>query len=186
MLTADAFGVLPPISKLTPEQAAYHFLSGYTAKVAGTEKGVTEPQATFSACFGEPFMVHDPTVYADMLSEKIRTHGSDVWLINTGWSGGPPGVGERISIAYTRAMVHAALDGALAQVETKIDPIFNLAVPVHCPEVPDDVLEPRSTWADKEAYDVQAHKLASMFDENFKKFAGKVSYEIAETGPVAV
>ncbi len=186
MLTADAFGVLPPISKLTPEQAAYHFLSGYTAKVAGTEKGVTEPQATFSACFGEPFMVHDPTVYADMLSEKIRTHGSDVWLINTGWSGGPPGVGERISIAYTRAMVHAALDGALTQVETKIDPIFNLAVPVHCPEVPDEVLEPRSTWADKEAYDVQAHKLASMFDENFKKFAGKVSYEIAETGPVAV
>jgi phosphoenolpyruvate carboxykinase (ATP) len=186
MLTADAFGVMPPISKLTPEQAAYHFLSGYTAKVAGTEKGVTEPQATFSACFGEPFMVHDPTVYADMLSEKIREHGSDVWLINTGWSGGPPGIGERISIAYTRAMVHAALDGVLSAVETKVDPIFNLSVPLHCPEVPDEVLDPRSTWSDTAAYDAQAYKLAAMFDENFKKFAGKVSYKVADTGPVAV
>lgn len=185
MLTADAFGVLPPISKLTPEQAAYHFLAGYTAKVAGTERGVIEPQATFSACFGEPFMVHDPVVYAEMLSEKIKNHGSDVWLVNTGWSGGPYGVGERMKISFTRAMIHAALDGSLAQVETQIDPFFQLAVPVSCPNVPDEVLNSRNTWKDKEAYDAQANKLAQMFQENFKRFGETVPDEIAGTGPVA-
>jgi phosphoenolpyruvate carboxykinase (ATP) len=184
MLTADAFGVLPPISKLTPEQAAYHFLSGYTAKVAGTEAGVTEPQATFSACFGEPFMVHEPTVYAEMLSEKIKKHNADVWLINTGWSGGPYGVGKRMNIAYTRAMVHAALDGTLAKVETETDPIFQLAIPAACPDVPSEVLNPRNTWADKDAYDVQAAKLANMFHENFKRFGDTVSDEIADSGPI--
>lgn len=184
MLTADAFGVLPPISKLTPEQAAYHFLSGYTAKVAGTEAGVTEPQATFSACFGEPFMVHDPTVYAEMLSEKIKKHNADVWLINTGWSGGPYGIGKRMNIAYTRAMVRSALNGTLARVETKVDPVFQLAIPATCPDVPDEVLNPRNTWEDKDAYDAQAAKLADMFHENFKRFGDTVSDEIANSGPV--
>jgi phosphoenolpyruvate carboxykinase (ATP) len=183
MLTADAFGVLPPIAKLTPEQAMYHFLSGYTAKVAGTEKGVTEPQATFSTCFGAPFMVLSPTVYANMLGERVAKHKVNVWLINTGWSGGPYGVGQRIKIAHTRAMVHAALDGALSDVPTRADPNFNLSVPTTCPDVPADVLDPRNTWADKEAYDAQARKLAGMFIENFKMFAGDVSTAVRDSGP---
>ncbi len=174
MLTADAFGVLPPIAKLTPAQAMYHFLSGYTAKVAGTEKGVTEPAATFSACFGAPFMALSPSVYAGLLGKKITDHKVNVWLVNTGWSGGPYGVGQRMKIAYTRAMIHAALNGDLQEVPTVIDPNFGLAVPVTCPNLPDEVLNPRHTWADPIAYDAQARKLAGMFVENFKTFAKDV------------
>ena len=178
MLTADAFGVLPPVAKLTADQAVYHFLSGYTAKVAGTEKGVTEPQATFSACFGAPFMVLPPTVYARMLGEKIQRHQVNAWLINTGWSGGAYGVGQRIKIAHTRAMVRGALDGSLAEVPMRIDPNFGIAVPTSCPGVPAEVLEPRNTWTDKAAYDAQARKLANMFVENFKTFADDVPADV--------
>ncbi len=185
MLTADAFGVLPPISKLTLQQAMYHFLSGYTAKVAGTEIGVTEPKATFSTCFGAPFMVLPPTVYADMLGEKIAQHQADVWLVNTGWSGGPYGVGKRVKIAYTRAMVHAALDGSLAKAPRVPDPNFGVAVPTECPNVPAQILNPRNTWKDKAAYDVQAKKLSAMFVENFKAFAGLVDKEVETAGLVA-
>lgn len=183
MLTADAFGVLPPISKLTPEQAMYHFLSGYTAKVAGTERGVTEPQATFSTCFGAPFMALSPTVYANLLGEKIASNKVNVWLVNTGWTGGPYGVGKRMSIAHTRAMVHAALTGGLDKVQMEPDPIFGVAVPTSCPGVPAEVLNPRTTWSDKQAYDAQAKKLASMFAENFKTFAAQVSAEVRAAGP---
>lgn len=183
MLTADAFGVLPPIAKLTPAQAMYHFLSGYTAKVAGTEKGVTEPTATFSTCFGAPFMALSPTVYANLLGEKIAQYQVTVWLVNTGWSGGPYGVGQRMKIAYTRAMVHAALNGALEDVATLSDPIFGIAVPTTCPDVPSEVLNPRNTWADQAAYDAQARKLAHMFVENFKTFADQVSPDVREAGP---
>ena len=183
MLTADAFGILPPVAKLTPAQAVYHFLSGYTAKIAGTEKGITEPQATFSACFGAPFMVLSPTVYAGMLGEKIVKHNVDVWLVNTGWSGGPYGVGKRIKIAHTRAIVHAVLNGALAEVETQIDPNFGIAVPMECPNVPSEVLNPRSTWENRSAYDETAAKLAGMFVENFKVFESQVSEDIRKAGP---
>ncbi len=169
-LTADAFGVLPPISKLTPEQAMYHFLSGYTAKLAGTERGVTEPQATFSTCFGAPFLPLHPTVYARLLGERLAEHKAQVWLVNTGWSGGPYGVGQRMKIAYTRAMVHAALNGELDEVPTELDPIFGLPMPVACPAVPDEVLNPRNTWADKEAYDQKARELAGLFVKNFEQF----------------
>ena len=183
MLTADAFGVLPPIAKLTPEQAMYHFLSGYTAKVAGTEKGVTEPTATFSACFGAPFMTLPPTVYAELLGEKIAQHQVNVWLINTGWTGGPYGVGSRMKLAHTRAMVHAALEGTLVDVPMQVDPIFGLAIPTSCPGVPSEVLNPRNTWADPVAYDAQAMKLANMFRANFKAFAGSVTPEVLAAGP---
>jgi phosphoenolpyruvate carboxykinase (ATP) len=183
MLTADAFGVLPPVAKLTPEQAMYHFLSGYTAKVAGTEKGVTEPSATFSTCFGAPFMTLPPTVYAELLGEKIAQHAVNVWLINTGWTGGPYGVGSRMKLAHTRAMVHAALDGSLADVPMVTDPIFGLAIPTTCPGVPDEVLNPRNTWQDPVAYDTQAQKLAAMFVKNFQLFAGVVSPEVLAVGP---
>jgi len=182
-LTADAFGVMPPIARLTREQAKYHFLSGYTAKVAGTEKGVTEPQATFSACFGAPFMAHNPNVYARLLGEKIAEHDVKCWLINTGWSGGPYGVGSRMKIAYTRAMVNAALNGQLDDVEYVTDPIFGVQVPTTCPDVPDEVLIPRNTWEDGEAYDRQAAKLANMFIENFQQFAEKASPEVRIAGP---
>ena len=170
MLTADAFGVLPPIAKLTPEQAMYHFLSGYTAKVAGTEKGVTEPTATFSTCFGAPFMVHHPTVYAALLGERIAKHEVTCWLVNTGWTGGPYGVGSRMAIAHTRAMVNAAIEGSLKGASYQKEPFFGLAIPSAVPGVPDEVLNPRNAWADKAAYDVQAKKLAALFFENFKKF----------------
>jgi len=183
MLTADAFGVLPPLAKLTPEQAMYYFLSGYTAKVAGTEKGVTEPQATFSTCFGAPFMALSPTVYADLLGEKIAKHKVNVWLVNTGWSGGPYGVGERIKIAYTRAMVNAVLNGDLDKLPTVNDPIFGVTVPVSCPNIPKEVLNQRSTWSNPAEYDAQASKLANMFIENFKEYAGKVPAEVVEAGP---
>ena len=182
-LTADAFGVLPPISRLTPEQAMYHFISGYTAKVAGTEIGVVEPTATFSTCFGAPFMPRHPGVYARMLGERLERHDVPVWLINTGWTGGPYGVGERMNIAYTRAMVHAALDGALEGVETVVDPVFGVAVPTECPDVPSIVLRPRSTWSDADAYDRAAQKLARMFADNFRKFEAGTAPEIRRAGP---
>jgi phosphoenolpyruvate carboxykinase (ATP) len=183
MLTADAFGVLPPIARLTAEQASYHFLSGYTAKVAGTERGVVEPQATFSACFGAPFMALTPDVYANLLRERIAAHQVQVWLINTGWSGGPYGVGKRIKIHYTRAMVRAALGCELADVPTRLDPNFGVRIPLTCPGVPDEILDPRATWSDPEAYDKQAQKLVSMFQENFKAFADKVPQAIRDAGP---
>ncbi len=183
MLTADAFGVLPPIAKLTPEQAMYHFLSGYTAKVAGTEKGVTEPQATFSPCFGAPFMALTPTVYANLLGDNSAKHNVNVWLVNTGWSGGPYGVGQRMKIAYTRAIVQAALNGDLTNVPTTLDPIFGVALPTACEGVPAEILNPRNTWADKAAYDTQARKLASMFIENAKTFSGDAADIIRKAGP---
>jgi phosphoenolpyruvate carboxykinase (ATP) len=182
-LTADAFGVMPPISKLTPEQTKYHFLSGYTAKVAGTEKGINEPRATFSTCFGAPFMAQHPSVYAKMLGEKIGQHKVNCWLVNTGWSGGPYGVGERMKIAYTRAMINAALNSQLGDVEYVVDPIFGVQVPTSCPNVPGEVLIPRNTWRDSQAYDEQARKLATMFVENFKDFEDQVSDEVKAAGP---
>jgi phosphoenolpyruvate carboxykinase (ATP) len=181
-LTADAFGVLPPISRLTREQAMYYFMSGYTAKVAGTERGVTEPQATFSSCFGAVFLVWHPTKYAEMLGRLIDQHGSRVWLVNTGWSGGPYGVGSRMKIAHTRAMVRAALAGQLDTAKTVEDPIFGLHVPCEVPEIPAAVLNPRETWKDKAAYDAQARKLSEMFRNNFEKF-GSVSDAIRGAGP---
>ena len=183
MLTADAFGVLPPVARLSPEAAMYHFLSGYTAKVAGTEKGVTEPSATFSTCFGAPFLPLNPNVYSKMLGEKIAKHQARVWLVNTGWTGGPYGVGSRMKIAYTRAMIRAALSGDLDQVAFTRHPVFNMDVPTSCPGVPDSVLDPRSTWTDGAAYDVQAAKLARMFVENFKTFAGDVDAAVVAAGP---
>jgi phosphoenolpyruvate carboxykinase (ATP) len=186
MLTADAFGVMPPIARLTPAQAQYYFLSGYTAKVAGTERGVTTPQATFSTCFGAPFIVHPPTLYAQLLGERIAQHGADAWLINTGWTGGPAGGGgNRMSIAYTRAMVAAALDGSLAGMETVPDPVFGVGVPVSCPGVPPDVLQPRTTWSDPAAYDAKARDLAERFHANFAQFADSVSPDVAAAGPRA-
>ncbi len=185
MLTADAFGVMPPIARLTPAQAQYYFLSGYTAKLAGTERGVTEPEAgLLSTCFGAPFIVHPPTLYARLLGERIAQHGADVWLVNTGWTGGPEGAGgHRMSIAYTRAMVTAALTGALAQVETVPDPVFGVGVPISCPGVPPEVLQPRSTWADPAAYDAKARDLAERFHANFAEFANAVPPEVAAAGP---
>jgi phosphoenolpyruvate carboxykinase (ATP) len=183
MLTADAFGVLPPIARLSPEGAMYHFLSGYTAKVAGTEKGVTEPSATFSTCFGAPFLPLNPNVYARMLGEKIAAHQSRVWLVNTGWTGGPHGVGSRMKIAYTRAMIRAALSGALDGVSYATHPVFNIDVPTTCPDVPAAVLDPRGTWADKAAYDAQAAKLGGMFAENFKTFEADVDPAVVAAGP---
>jgi phosphoenolpyruvate carboxykinase (ATP) len=182
-LTADAFGVMPPIARLTPEQAMYYFLSGYTAKVAGTERGVTEPQATFSACFGAVFMVWHPTRYAEMLGEMLRTHNAQVWLVNTGWTGGAYGTGKRMKLSHTRSMVRAALAGQLDNVTTSIDPVFRLAVPTAVPDVPAGVLDARGSWSDAAAYDAQANKLANMFRENFARFGGAVSPAIADAGP---
>ena len=183
MLTADAFGVLPPIARLSPAGAMYHFLSGYTAKVAGTERGVTEPKATFSTCFGAPFMVLHPTVYANFLGDRIARHDTRVWLVNTGWTGGPHGVGTRMKIGHTRAMIRAALAGKLADVGYTTDPTFNLDVPRSCPGVPADVLVPRSTWQDPSAYDRQALKLARMFTENFRTFEADAAPDVAAAGP---
>ena len=183
MLTADAFGVLPPIARLSPAGAMYHFLSGYTAKVAGTERGVTEPKATFSTCFGAPFMVLHPTVYAKFLGEKIARHDARVWLVNTGWTGGPYGTGTRMKIAHTRAMIAAALAGSLDNVEYDTDSIFNLDVPRTCPGVPAGVLKPRDTWKHGTDYDEQAHKLARMFNENFKTFEEDAPPDVKAAGP---
>jgi phosphoenolpyruvate carboxykinase (ATP) len=182
-LTADAYGVLPPISKLTPAQAMFHFLSGYTAKLAGTERGVTEPKATFSACFGSPFLTLHPSVYADMLGKKTEEQDATVWLVNTGWTGGAYGEGSRMRLAYTRAMVRAALAGTLDDVETRPDPVFGLHIPVSVPDVPSEVLRPRETWKDKDAYDAQAKKLAQMFCDNFEQFADSVPEEVRKAGP---
>lgn len=182
-LAADAFGVLPPVSRLSPVEAMYHFLSGYTAKVAGTERGVTEPKATFSACFGAPFLPRPPSVYAEMLGEKLRRHGSTVWLVNTGWTAGPHGVGHRIALRHTRSMVRAVLDGSLDDVETRPDPAFGLSVPVRVPDVPSKVLRPRGTWDDPDAYEAQAGRLAKMFRENFAEHGFDVSDAVREAGP---
>lgn len=182
-LTCDAFGVLPPISKLTPEQAMYHFISGYTAKVAGTERGVTEPQATFSACFGAPFMPLHPTVYAELLAEKIRTHNSTVWLLNTGWTGGAYGEGHRMKLSYTRQMLTEALEGNLDDATFEIDPVFELAIPTEVDGVPGDILIPRNTWKNKDAYDQKAERLAGMFAENFEQFKEAASKELIKAGP---
>jgi phosphoenolpyruvate carboxykinase (ATP) len=185
MLTADAYGVLPPIARLTPDRAMYHFLSGYTARVAGTEKGVTEPKAVFSTCFGAPFLPLNPNTYATMLGEKIAHHKAKVWLVNTGWTGGPYGVGTRMKIAHTRAMINAALAGQLDQVTYRMDPIFNIEVPTSCPNVPEGVLDPRRTWPDPKAYDEQAKKLATMFAENFARFEKDVPAAVKDAGPRA-
>ena len=183
-LTADAFGVLPPISKLSPEAAMYHFLSGFTSKLAGTEAGLgTEPQATFSTCFGAPFLPLKASVYAEMLRERIGKHNASVFLVNTGWTGGPYGVGKRMDLPYTREMVAAATNGQLDDVPTKPHPIFNLEVPLQCPGVPEEVLDPQATWSDPEAYDEKARELAGMFVENFKKFESDVGADVVRAGP---
>jgi len=188
-LTCDAFGVLPPVSRLTPEQAMYHFVSGYTAKVAGTEEGVDEPEATFSTCFGAAFMVRHPSVYAHLLRDRIREHGSKVWLVNTGWSGGPYGTGSRISIRHTRAIIDAIHDGTLTDAPAEADPLFRFDVVTACPGVPDEILQPRNTWKDKAAYDRKAKELASLFIENFRQFEDvgethATPADIAAAGPV--
>jgi phosphoenolpyruvate carboxykinase (ATP) len=183
-LAADAFGVMPPIARLTGDQAMYHFLSGYTAKVAGTERGVTEPSATFSACFGAPFLPLHPGVYAQMLGERIAKHSAKVWLVNTGWTGGAYGTGSRMKLSLTRAMLRAALSGALDLGKFRQDPVFGLDVPAAVPEVPDSVLSPRDTWADPKAYDAQARKLAQMFRENFEQYRAQVPESVAKAGPV--
>ncbi|MDF2038995.1 phosphoenolpyruvate carboxykinase (ATP) [Cytobacillus oceanisediminis] len=184
-LTADAFGVLPPISKLSKEQAMYHFLSGYTSKLAGTERGITSPQATFSTCFGSPFLPLPANRYAEMLGEKIDEHNAKVFLVNTGWTGGEYGVGERMKLAYTRAMVEAALEGELNNVETVKDEIFGLEIPQHVTGVPDEVLQPNKTWADQAAYEAKAKELAAKFRENFKKFTSASSEIEEKGGPIA-
>lgn len=184
LLTADAFGVLPPISRLNKGQAMYHFLSGYTAKVAGTEAGIDEPQPVFSACFGAPFLPLHPTTYAEMLGKKMDEHDVNVWLINTGWTGGPYGIGHRIDLKYTRATIEAALNGELKDVNYEHNHIFGLAMPKSCPNVPSDILNPRQTWADPEAYDQKASVLASYFNDNFETYADYANQEIRDAAPV--
>jgi phosphoenolpyruvate carboxykinase (ATP) len=183
MLTADAFGVLPPIAKLTPDQAMYHFLSGYTAKVAGTEIGVTEPEATFSTCFGAPFMPRHPSVYGNLLKKRIAEGNVDCWLVNTGWTGGKYGVGKRMPIKETRALLNAALDGSLKNVEFRHDPNFGFDVPVAVPGVDSSILDPRSTWTDKDEYDRTAAKLVDLFVENFAQFADQVDEGVRQAAP---
>jgi phosphoenolpyruvate carboxykinase (ATP) len=182
-LTCDAFSVLPPVSKLNPAQAMYHFISGYTAKVAGTEMGITEPQATFSSCFGAPFLVWHPTRYAELLAERIRATDASVWLVNTGWSGGPYGVGERMSIAHTRAIIDAIHSGELENINTSEDPVFGVGIPVSCPGVPTEVLVPENTWEDKAAFKEMTAKLADLFHSNFEKFADQANEEIKSAAP---
>jgi phosphoenolpyruvate carboxykinase (ATP) len=183
-LTCDASGVLPPISKLNEAQAMYQFISGYTAKVAGTEAGVTEPKATFSACFGAPFIPLHPAAYAEMLGRKMKEHQVNVWLVNTGWTGGAYGTGKRMSLKHTRAMITAALNGGLEKVDFQKHPVFGMAVPQSCPDVPAEILNPRSTWENKLAYDEAARKLARLFTENFSKYADKVPAEILIEAPL--
>ncbi len=184
-LTCDAFGVMPPITKLTPQQAMYHFLSGYTAKVAGTERGVTEPKETFSACFGAPFLPLRPGVYAKMLGDRIARREVGCWLVSTGWTGGPYGVGQRMKLTHTRTMIRAALAGELDRVPTRRDPVFGVEVPQRVSSVPDQVLDPRRTWTDAAAYDQQAHNLAELFRKNFEQFADDVPAAVREAGPKA-
>jgi phosphoenolpyruvate carboxykinase (ATP) len=183
-LTCDAFGVLPPLSRLTKSQAMYHFLSGYTAKVAGTELGVTEPVATFSACFGAPFMPRPPNDYAKLLGKKMVEKSANAWLVNTGWTGGPEGQGKRMSIKHTRTLLNAALSGLLRESAYEVDPIFGVEVPIHVPDVPDEVLQPRKTWADGAAYDAKAGHLADLFVKNFAQFENEVSEEVRQAGPI--
>jgi phosphoenolpyruvate carboxykinase (ATP) len=183
-LAADAFGVMPPIARLTADQAMYHFLSGYTAKVAGTERGVTEPAATFSACFGAPFLPLHPGVYARMLGERIARHSVKAWLVNTGWTGGLYGVGSRMKLSHTRAMLRAALSGELDRATFTRDPVFGFEVPTAVPDVPKEVLTPRKTWSDASAYDSQAKKLAAMFRQNFEQYRAEVPASVAEAGPL--
>ncbi len=182
-LTADAFGVLPPVSRLSPQQAMYHFITGYTAKVAGTEVGVTEPEATFSACFGAAFLVWHPSKYAEMLAERMDRHGSKAWLVNTGWTGGPYGVGSRINLPYTRAIIDAIHDGSLDDAPAVVDPIFGFEVPTECPNVPPEILIPKNTWSNQDEYERQALKLAELFRDNFKKYESGSPKEIVEAGP---
>ena len=185
MLTADAFGILPPIARLTRDQALFYFLSGYTAKVAGTEIGVTEPQATFSTCFGSPFLPQEPAVYARMLGVKLDEHpGATVWLVNTGWTGGPFGEGHRMPIEATRGLLRAALEDELRDVEYRTDPIFGFEVPVSVPGVDQALLDPRSTWNDGDAYDRKARALARMFRDNFEKFADSAGADVTSAGPL--
>jgi phosphoenolpyruvate carboxykinase (ATP) len=184
-LTCDAFGVLPPVSKLTPDQAMYHFISGYTAKVAGTEMGVTEPQATFSPCFGGPFLVWRPAKYAELLAAKMQQHKVNAWLVNTGWSGGAYGVGSRMKLKLTRAIINAIHNGELARMDTVQDPVFGFAVPTECPGVPSEILVPRNTWSDKASYDATAAKLARLFRDNFEKYADGATPEVRAAGPAA-
>jgi phosphoenolpyruvate carboxykinase (ATP) len=184
-LTCDAFGIMPPIARLDETQTMYHFLAGYTAKVAGTEKGIVEPQATFSTCFGAPFMARMPESYADLLRKRIRAHGSRCWLVNTGWSGGPYGVGSRMPIKYTRALVNAAIDGKLDGVPTRPDPIFGFQVPERVEGIPAEIMDPRRTWKDPAAFDAKARELATLFTENFKLFTGPIAREVAPAGPKA-
>lgn len=183
-LTCDAYGILPPVSKLTPAQAMYQFISGYTARVAGTEAGVTEPKATFSACFGAPFIPLHPGKYAEMLGQKLREHNVDVWLINTGWSGGPYGVGQRMKLGYTRAMITAVLNGTLQDVPRTSHPVFGMEMPLSCTGVPNEILNPRNTWADGAHYDAKALELGAMFRKNFEKYASGVSAEILAAAPI--
>ncbi len=184
-LTADAFGVLPPVAKLTKEQAMYHFLSGYTSKLAGTERGIIQPEATFSSCFGAPFLPLSPLEYAKLLGEKIEKHKTNVYLVNTGWSGGAYGVGERMNLTYTRAIINAILNSRLNDTTWELDPIFNISIPSSCPDVPTEILNPINTWKDKEAYKEQAKKLAGLFIKNANKFSANISPEIASAGPKA-
>jgi phosphoenolpyruvate carboxykinase (ATP) len=183
MLTADAYGVLPPIAKLTPDQAMYHFLSGYTARVAGTEIGVTEPDATFSTCFGAPFMPRHPSVYGNLLKSRIANGNVDCWLVNTGWTGGKYGTGNRMPIKATRALLNAALDGSLNNAEFRTDPNFGFQVPVSVPSVDSAILDPRETWSDKESYDATAAKLVDLFVENFAQFAEHVDEGVRQAAP---
>jgi phosphoenolpyruvate carboxykinase (ATP) len=185
-LTADAFGILPPIARLSRDQAMFYFLSGFTAKLAGTEIGVTEPQPTFSTCFGAPFLPQPPAVYARMLGEKLDAHRASVWLVNTGWTGGPFGVGHRMPITATRGLLHAALSGALDETAFRVDPVFGFEVPVHVPGVDEQLLDPRATWHDPAAYDAKAGELAGLFRTNFEKFAADAGEAIAAAGPRAV
>ena len=184
-LTCDAFGVIPPVSKLSPEQAMYHFISGYTAKVAGTEVGVTEPQATFSPCFGGPFLVWHPGKYAQLLAERMMQNKTNVWLVNTGWSGGAYGTGSRIKLKFTRAIIDAIHDGELAHEPTETDPVFGFNVMTHCPNVPSEILIPKNTWSDKAAFEATAKKLAGLFRENFKTYEDGVSDAVKNAGPRA-
>ncbi|MFB6350580.1 MAG: phosphoenolpyruvate carboxykinase (ATP), partial [Bradymonadaceae bacterium] len=182
-LTCDAFGILPPVAKLSPEQAMYHFISGYTAKVAGTEVGITEPEATFSAGFGAAFLVRHPTVYAELLADKIRKHGSTPWLVSTGWTGGAYGEGHRIDLPHTRSIIDAIHSGALLEAKTTTDDYFGLEIPLECPEVPNEILTPWETWNDRDAYDQTAEKLVGLFQKNFENFRDGASQEIIEAGP---
>jgi phosphoenolpyruvate carboxykinase (ATP) len=183
LLACDAFGILPPVSKLTPAQAMYHYLSGYTAKVAGTEMGVVEPEATFSACYGAAFLVWRPTKYAELLAQRMERHSAQAWLINTGWTGGGYGVGERIKLAYTRAIIDAIHAGALDTIATVTEPVFGLQVPIECPGCPSEILQPRATWQSEAAYDGGAIALASLFQQHFAEYASYASAEVRQAGP---